>query len=76
MGKLNGGNYSLLLTRSEYVKFISNLGLNEDVAPANTKFDESVALRCRKMDTQDILQGTGCNKNILTSLIDHWKTDY
>lgn len=76
MGKVNGGNYSLLLTRSEYVKFISNLGLNEDVAPANTKFDESVASRCRKMDTQDILQGTGCNKNILTSLIDHWKTNY
>lgn len=76
MGKLNGGNYSLLLTRSEYVRFISNLGLNSVVAHANTKFNENVALRCREMDTQDILQGTERNKNILTSLIDHWKTNY
>lgn len=28
MGKLDGGNYSLLLDRNDYQRFIKNLGLN------------------------------------------------
>ena len=51
MGKINGGNFSLIMSRKDYETFIKNLGLNSDIQQndnENTeKFNETVLTKCK-----------------------------
>ncbi|MBQ9137984.1 MAG: hypothetical protein IJX65_05050 [Alistipes sp.] len=42
MGKLDGGNYSLLLERKDYEQFITNLGLNTEEKESRTKYNSRI----------------------------------
>ena len=74
MGKINEGNFSLLLNRFEYEQLINNLGLNSDSnPPESNNFNASVRDRCVRSDTQKITQGL---PDVISKLIEHWKTFY
>ncbi len=53
MGKINGGNFSLIMSRKDYETFIKNLGLDVDNQQNDSndieQFNKTVLERCRKI---------------------------
>lgn len=70
MGKIDGGNYSLLFDQEDYEKFISNLGLKQT---KSNHFDNDVRSNCLTNSTTNIVFGT-MKSGLMQYLIDHWKT--
>lgn len=71
MGKLDGGNYSLLLDQQDYSTFVKNLGLDQSPQPKD--FTAEVRKRCLDMDTPLIVKNLKA-ATLMQNLIDHWKT--
>ena len=62
MGKFNGGNLSLLLSRNDYVKFVQNLGLNaEPVKNEEDKYYEKDADYKKRMKGNSAKKGFSCS---------------
>lgn len=88
MGKLDGGNYSLLLDRNDYQRFIKNLGLNNstkdsqnDEASTSSKensfhtFNENVRIKTSELKLSKIIKGLNDSEHIKV-LIEHWQKYY
>ena len=88
MGKLDKGNYSLLLTCDNYNTFVRNLGLvNMDGEQLHvsfptikhkngkTEFDNVVRYRCSTLSISSIVYGLS-NTTLMSLLITHWKNHF
>lgn len=69
MGKINGGNYSLLLDKTDYKTFIENLGVK---SKPTTGFNADTRDCCSIKPLADIVRGTS-NKPLLQAMIEHWR---
>ena len=74
MGKINNGNYSLLLYKEEYEIFIRNLSLVGVKVDKPKKFEEKVNEECRNNPTKNILNGI--NNDVVEAMLEHWKKHY
>ena len=62
MGKFNGGNLSLLLSRNDYKKFVKNLGLNANPVGKKDKFyEKDVDYKKRMIDEVSVEKGFHCH---------------
>ena len=71
MGKINGGNFSLIMSRKDYETFIKNLGLNSDIQQndnENTEINETVLTKCKKI--KDPFKGCD-EKDFFDTLLEH-----
>lgn len=68
IGKMNGGNYSLLLDRQSYHRLIEQIGLR-GVNVASTAFDKEVRRRCCDLGEQAI---RGVEDEAFRQLYLHW----
>lgn len=77
MGKIDAGNYSLLLDKQDYETFISNIGMNGYKAKDDSQknFNNEVRNRCFNCPIANIVKGVS-NGNLLQSMIEHWKLYY
>ena len=79
MGKINGGNYSLLFDKRAYIQFIENIGLsyrdNNQCSAKSAKFNELVRARCAEMSSLLILQEIEEAEGMRRA-IEHWKNYY
>lgn len=82
MGKLDKGNYSLLLTYDDYCTFVGNLGLanvNGQLSPllqgGKVKFVEAVRDQCSSMPIGNIVRRLS-NATLMGQLIGHWNNYY
>ena len=76
MGKVNNGNYSLLLTRGEYKQFVKNLRINNIRNKEDSyNFNAIVKYQCATLPTDNILKDIK-DCECIKQLIDHWKGFY
>ena len=71
MGKINGGNFSLIMSRKDYETFIKNLGLNSDIQQndnENTEINETVLTKCKKI--KDPFKGCD-EEDFFDTLLEH-----
>ncbi len=75
MGKINGGNFSLIMSRKDYETFIKNLGLNSDIQQndnENTEFNETVLDRCKAKISKGESPFKGCDEeDFFDTLLEH-----
>ena len=92
MGKLDGGNYSLLFDKDDYSQFIANLGLkeidNEQLIESYAHFlkkdkdGKSIAdfnAVVRALCANNDIKQVLCNiqdKDSIAAMIEHWKKYY
>ena len=70
MGKLEGGNFSLLLTENEYKMLINNL----KPAPQGTDINKHIAEQLRQSGAAPFASiADPQRKKFLTAMIDHWR---
>ncbi len=78
IGKMNGGNFSLLLDRTDYVRLISNLELGDTQSKtkkskvegfSSDAFNAEVLNRCRTKGERAL---DGISKESIISLYKHW----
>jgi hypothetical protein len=85
MGKMDGGNFSLLLSRSEYIQLIENLGLRYYIVDKEVKngneekkkekdalFAKQITKKCKDLKIEDVTQGI--ENTLFIQLLTHWKT--
>lgn len=62
MGKFNGGNLSLLLSRNDYVKFVQNLGLNAkpDEKVEGKFYEKDADYKKRMIEEVSVEKGFNC----------------
>lgn len=75
MGKIDEGNFSLLLSEGDYKQFVNNLELSPDFKTDgnNSKtFNKMVREKCRDNDITTITKGLTQNEYI-SALIEHWR---
>lgn len=72
MGKINGGNFSLIMSRKDYEIFIKNLGLDVDNQQNDNndieQFNKTVLERCRKI--KDTFKGCA-EEDFFDTLLEH-----
>lgn len=72
MGKINGGNFSLIMSRKDYETFIKNLGLDVDNQQNDNndieQFNKTVLERCRKI--KDPFKGC-TEEDFFDTLLEH-----
>ena len=69
MGKIDGGNFSLLFNKCDYERFINNLGLKDRKIT-----DAIVKGKCETMSVNEIMKDI--SNNLMRSLLEHWKKYY
>jgi hypothetical protein len=77
MGKIDAGNYSLLLEKQDYETFINNIGMKSYKAKNNSQqnFNNEVRDRCSHYSIANIVKDVSV-KPPLQSMIEHWKQYY
>lgn len=70
MGKIDEGNFSLLLSKDDYEKFVTNLGLGH--SKYNNDFNALVQKEIKNRSTNEIVTGLS-NSEYISALIEHWK---
>lgn len=81
MGKLDNGNFSLLLNRSDYTLLIQNLGLRFYLTEKNVKeeqkkakddqFAKQITKKCKELEIKDVVMGI--ENSLFVQLLAHWK---
>lgn len=69
LGKIAGGNYSLLFNQADYSIFVKNIAMDNKLF---TDFFTQAVKQCRSMNTASIVAGT-TNGVIMQDMINHWK---
>lgn len=72
MGKIDGGNFSLLLNKQDYTTFITNIKLNNS-SLLSSQFDSTVLKQCKQFGTQTF---NGVSSLTITDLFKHWNNNY
>lgn len=76
MGKIDEGNFSLLLSKDDYIKFVENIGLKSISKDKDSKtFNELVRNECIKIDIVNITKGLS-QVSYISTLIEHWRKFY
>ncbi len=85
MGKINGGNLSLLLSRDEYADFVKSLGLQIKKNESDTDYKERVGIDSKFTFDDKVLKLLRASKKpfkgikepqrqeYMTTLFEHWK---